>query len=482
MSLNWIHLSDLHLIYDNYDTEIMRGAMIKYLTEDIQGEFDVVFITGDITHKGSNYGTKIYDFLEEIIQALKVSKENVFIVPGNHDVKRLKMMERLVNDILSSPNPKDELNSLDEESYEVLFKGQKKYFEFYEKFLGRKHPEENLHFVVEREGYNIIHINTCLISGGNNVEGSILVGLRKLQEALRELSDNKSVINFAIGHHTINCIHEGEKRSLLNRFSDNNIDFYLNGHVHKPSYHQEINNYNNTYMFTAGGNVVDGYAKATFLTGKVNKEDGTGEVTYHSWNKDDEFWHVNNTIGRETVNGTYSCVIERFKKKDESPKLEQGDIREDSNNVDEDEFKEFLIDFYEVIQKDEEIKENLIPKDVEVKFRNMVCSPTLKIQYDMYSGLFNVVNMILKSSAYVPLEKRLFVPHRIISEYMDILDEHENGDLIFKHMKRKLVEKYEDKIHYSTDRLDMYISVLIFWSIYECNIYNEDKRAEGVSK
>lgn len=481
MTLNWLHLSDLHLIYDNYDTTIMRERMIKYLTEKLDIKFEVVFITGDVTHQGSNYNKKIFDFLEEILNAIQVPKDNVFIVPGNHDIKRTQIMGRLVDSILSATNPKDEINSLDSQSYKVLSNGQKNYFKFYKKFLGREHPKDNLHFVVQRDGYNIIHINTNLISGGKDVEGKILVGLSKLNDALKELSSNEDVINIAIGHHTINCINVNEKNSLLNRFSDNNIDFYLNGHVHRANYHQEMNNYNKTYMFTAGANVVDGYAHSTFLTGSVNKEDGTGKVIYHSWNNEDEFWHVNNTIGRQTVDGCYSCEIDRFKKKDELVD-DNGllNIKIPLKKVDEDEFKNFLIDFYDVIKNEKAVDENLIPKDVEKKFINMVCSPTLKVQYDMCSNLFNIVNMILKSSAYVSIEKRLFMPNLIMTEYMRILDEYNNGDLIFKNMLRKLVNKYKDSIHYSEERLEFYISVLIFWSIYECNIYNEDKTTKEV--
>ncbi|MER2192150.1 MAG: metallophosphoesterase [Solibacillus sp.] len=477
MTLNWLHLSDLHLIYDNYDTTIMREKMLKYFTEKIRKKFDVIFITGDITHQGANYNKKIFEFLDEIQTTLEVPKENIFIVPGNHDVKRTQMMGRMVSSVLSANNPKDEINNLDAPSYKVLFNGQKNYFKFYEKFLEREHPKDNLHFVDKRNGFNVIHINTSLISGGIDVEGKILVGLKKLNDALKELSENDEVINIAIGHHTINCINVHEKDSLLNRFSDYNIDFYLNGHVHRANYHQEINNYNKTYMFTAGANIVDGYAKSTFLTGCVDKENGTAEVVYHSWNKDDEFWHTNNTIGRQTVNGSYLCEIDRFKKKESNLIKDDGELDiKPVKEVDEDELKNFLIDFYDVIQEGKEEKASLIPKDVEKKFKNMFCSPTLKVQYDMCSSLFHVVNMILKSSAYVSIEKRLIMPNLIMTEYMNMLDEYENGNLIFKNMLKKLVNKYKDKIHYSEARLELYISVLIHWSIYECNIYNDDKR------
>ncbi|MED4758640.1 metallophosphoesterase, partial [Priestia megaterium] len=447
----------------------------------IEHNLDIVFISGDITHQGKGYNDNVYQFLEEILDEIKVTKENVYIVPGNHDIKRSKLMERLINDILGSKNAKDEMNALDEETYEVLLAGQEEYYKFYEKFLERPHPKGNPHFVVEAENYNIIHINTSLISGIANAEGNILVGLGNLHKALREITEQNEKVNFAIGHHTINCINSFEKQSLLHRFSDHKIDFYLNGHVHQASYHHEVNNYNSTFMFTAGANMIDDYAQATFLSGTVDTENGNGKVTYHSWSKDHEYWYINNTIGRETVDGCYYCNLERFKKKkSEAKSVIDNELKIDVK-VDENDFRNFLIDFYEVIQSEKEVTENLIPKDVENKFINMICSPTLSLQYDQCSTLFPIVNMILNSSAYVGIEKKLLIPNLIMSEYMEVLYDFPNGDLIFRAIRNTLVNRYKDQVHYNEDRVKFYITVLIFWSIYECNIFNDDKRIKGVT-
>ncbi|HFJ9262878.1 MULTISPECIES: metallophosphoesterase family protein [Bacillus cereus group] len=285
MNLKWLHLSDLHFVYSNYDTRVMRKSFLKYLKEKLCNNIDVIFITGDITHQGNEYNEGLYAFLEDIVSSINIEKQNVFMIPGNHDISRNGLMNTVIQGILSSSNPKDKINSLDDETFNVLYSGQNKFIEFYEKFLGREYPKDNTHFIMRGNGFNVIHINTCLIAGGDGVEGNILIGLNNLFDALENINAKESVVNFALGHHTINCIHELEKDSFLNRLSDNFIDFYLNGHVHKSKYHLEANNYNKTYMFTAGANVIDEYSDPIFLTGNLNIDEGKGVVKYHTWNK-----------------------------------------------------------------------------------------------------------------------------------------------------------------------------------------------------
>jgi len=316
MDLKWLHLSDLHLIYNNYETRVMRKSFLKYLKQKIQNEIDIVFITGDITHQGNAYDENIYTFLEEVLKAVNVEKDNVYMIPGNHDINRSGLMSTVIQGILSSSNPKEKINTLDEETFDVLYSGQKSYVEFYEKFLGREFPKDNPHFVTKGKGFNVVHVNTCLIAGGDDVEGSILVGLDNLLSILEEIQDGEETVNFALGHHTINCLHDVERESFLNRLSDNFIDFYLNGHVHRTKYHLESNNYNKTYMFTAGANMVDDYSDPVFLTGRINTDVGNGEVKYHSWNNKSEFWHEDNSVGRQTSEGSYQFELEKFKKKD----------------------------------------------------------------------------------------------------------------------------------------------------------------------
>ncbi|MGO4497595.1 metallophosphoesterase [Paenibacillus sp. 2RAB27] len=247
MLIKWAQLSDIHHLYNNYETTVMRDNLIEYL-HNIQDEIDWLFITGDIAHRGGSYGPETISFLDSLLESIDIGKQHLFIVPGNHDLNRNPMVDRLASHILSAPNAKDEVNSIDSGTFETILSIQEPFFRFYKEYMDEEYPKNALHFVKRCPGFNVLHINTCLIAGSKGVEGKILIGLSKLYEATKHLPKDNT-INIAIGHHTINCIHNDERESLLNRFSDSRIDLYMNGHVHKAAYHNESDNYNNTQMF-----------------------------------------------------------------------------------------------------------------------------------------------------------------------------------------------------------------------------------------
>ncbi|MCP5052539.1 MAG: hypothetical protein GY940_35550, partial [bacterium] len=109
-TVTWLHLSDLHAC--NPKTGWEADRILETLREDVKKleeqhhlRPDLIFFTGDAAfgHLGDGEGKAIGDqfleaaaLLENIRQSFKpeVPVENVFIVPGNHDVNRLEVIER----------------------------------------------------------------------------------------------------------------------------------------------------------------------------------------------------------------------------------------------------------------------------------------------------------------------------------------------------------------------------------------------------
>jgi 3',5'-cyclic AMP phosphodiesterase CpdA len=456
-------------MYKNYETNVMRDSLIKYL-EKIKNDIDHLFITGDVANKGSDYGNEVINFLDSIIETLEIEKSKVFIVPGNHDIKRDSLANRLEENIVKSENVRDEINNLDQATYQALISRQNPFFDFYKEYLGEEYPKDKLHFVKKSEKVNVLHINTCLVGGVK--EGEILVNLNKLYESIVHMPDN-GILNIAIGHHTVGCIHTSEQESLLNRLSDAKIDLYLSGHVHKANYRLESGNYNEMYLFTSGSVMVDEFADPMFITGVFDNENGEGEIVFHRWDKAGEYWRVDNSVGRKVSEGSYRFEVERFKKKDDYVEHEKMDVNEE-------EFKEFLIIFHNTLESEGTLNSELIAKDIREKFYNMSCSNTFQRQFDKHSILFPFINKVFNSTAFIAFDKRMIIPNVIISEYQNELYKVENGDLILLGMVNNLYEKYNTKLPYSEENLKFYIRVLIYWSINECDIYNEDKRSKGV--
>jgi Calcineurin-like phosphoesterase. len=46
--LNWLHLSDIHYSFENYDTLRVRDSTLEYLNDR---KLDIIVVTGDIAYK-----------------------------------------------------------------------------------------------------------------------------------------------------------------------------------------------------------------------------------------------------------------------------------------------------------------------------------------------------------------------------------------------------------------------------------------------
>src|SRR5262249_39776359 len=87
----WLHLADLHLCFGPPDRS--RPALIpaEVLHDDIarliQGAVkpEAVLVTGDLAANGRDYGD-VEAWLRTLTSALDLGTEDVYAVPGNHDI------------------------------------------------------------------------------------------------------------------------------------------------------------------------------------------------------------------------------------------------------------------------------------------------------------------------------------------------------------------------------------------------------------
>ena len=467
-SLKWLHLSDLHFNYNNYNSIVMRQSLLKYIRQ-LQKEngFDMVFITGDIVYQGGKFDKEVEKFIGDILKEARVTAENLYIVPGNHDIVRTNLRKTILEGIASRNSEQAEL---DKETLEELKKGQKKFNTFYKKIKGEAYPTKNIHSITRNLEYNIININTCVTCGRAEEEGSLRILLKNLQQTLNEVENSKA-INIAIGHHSIECFHETERDKIINRLIDNNVDIYLCGHTHKPKYHFDTNNYRELPMFVCGGNMVDDFATVGFISGEIDLSTKKGSVTFHSWNNDYEKWDIDVNLGRKVVNGSLKFQLERFN-------ITEEQIEEDLEipvGLDEDEFREFIIEFHKAFsgKKHQDFDPQL--KDIKEKFSNMKCTQSIKKQYDKFSGYFPIINQIMDNPNYLDGETRLIIPNVIIEEYNKAFDEAESGTKIIEVMTESLFHRYYNVLSCTPQKLKIYLKIIIYWCIHECDIFDDIK-------
>ena len=95
--MRWLHLSDIHYNpgKDGRSSAQLREKLLLFLKNN-KLEVDEIFITGDFRHAFFQKDENILEvakdsvkYIKEVAKAVGVSsKDNIHIVPGNHDLTR----------------------------------------------------------------------------------------------------------------------------------------------------------------------------------------------------------------------------------------------------------------------------------------------------------------------------------------------------------------------------------------------------------
>ena len=97
MAVTWLHISDFHIrAGDSYDRNVVFDALVqsvgRFRAEENRNP-DLIFATGDIAHSGQaeeyDIATKFFD---QILEAAGLTRHRLYIIPGNHDVDRKRII------------------------------------------------------------------------------------------------------------------------------------------------------------------------------------------------------------------------------------------------------------------------------------------------------------------------------------------------------------------------------------------------------
>jgi calcineurin-like phosphoesterase family protein len=248
-ALTWVHLSDFHFgqneVYrDLYDQSKVRTALLadmKNLKNEV-GTPDLLFVTGDFAYSGGHNCTTEYDeahqWLDMIEKSLGIRQENVFLVPGNHDVDRNWVEKNSVevhHAIRKDPLEIDTyLNNPDILRKDILGKLSK-----YRIFIQEKygHCAISAQRVCWQCGLDseigpivLIGLNSVLASyDDQDDEGSLALGLRQINDAFNGIQQDSLV--FVLHHHPKSSLVEREE---MERRLAGLPHLWLTGHTHEP--------------------------------------------------------------------------------------------------------------------------------------------------------------------------------------------------------------------------------------------------------
>lgn len=455
-ALRWLHLSDIHFKEsENYETKRMRDVLIDELKKILNGNsVDMVFITGDLGYQGAGHDQELEEFIEQVIFVTKTPVENLFIVPGNHDLKRTQSRNFIINGVREQKEISEQSTIMD----------LQRDFSQYNDFCRRIGKEgcENSYVLHKRENVNVVLLNTSLTAGLDDDEGKLLIDKDKFFEVMKGLKDQEDCLNIVLGHHPITWFTMQNQNIIFNNFNDYNVDIYLCGHVHKAGYKYDLSGQRIIPTYQCGGGVVDDYATTTYMIGEIDLVSKRGELVSYKWLQSEECWTQGGTDGRRAVSGKIKIVLERFK--------ECTDVEVEVN---EDEFRRFIINFHEKINANLITNSNIDPKDVFDKFTNMKCNKSVEKQYKSFSRYFQVIDEIMGSSLIAQVERES-IPNIVVSEYNKCIGNATNGNEIIEKIVQGIFNEYASGFKYSNTTLKTYFKILVYWSIYECDIFNEE--------
>ncbi len=266
----------------------------KNLAKKIKPDF--IVITGDFCHyKDYPQYDRALSFLNLLVQAFMITKDNVFMVPGNHDVHNedFPMRAECVSKINESIhiNP-DAYSSYMHRDMKDLRQSFVKYDAFVRSFYGDTLSKDDCRItspsdviaVEWKKQLNIIMLNTALVSKNDSRE---LFDIKKFLELENNL--NASLPAIVLAHHSIDDIAIKQKEIAISFMKELNVKAYLCGDKHQCENKGISSDFTNPIpMFISGKSVPqvgDKYSDITILLYDCNDE-GIVHVCPYEWYMD----------------------------------------------------------------------------------------------------------------------------------------------------------------------------------------------------
>ena len=315
MRIKWLHLSDIHFNYKSYNTSMLRDDFLCIIKKIQELEpFTHLFLSGDILNKYEKAEETTVNFINSIIEIMEISKNRVFIVPGNHDHDR-NVAIQVMDDIASKSRKEktdkiDLVDNIEDETTEKLLDSFANFNSVYGKIIGKVYYDDchNPHQIFTEGDLSIVKLNTSWLDTDSQ-KTNLFCGTNKLLELLLKHKDDLSKgINIAMGHHPIEALEEEERKRVLGLFEKYNIGIYLCGHQHKPSitkyYEKDL------IQLVCPGGYNDGYSEGGYVWGIIDTDSLFYKAECFIWDKGK--WCIDSRLKGTNERGIYYFDSKRY--------------------------------------------------------------------------------------------------------------------------------------------------------------------------
>lgn len=246
-NVTWLHLSDLHFRESRtYDENIVLKALLKDVDERIKKDSlqpDFVVVTGDIAFscQPSEYDLA-RTFFDELLTKTGLSKNRLFLVPGNHDVNR-KLITAGAKAVGASLKDRNSVNTLlvtpsDRRLLFSRFEGYAAFVNSY--FAGSMNFDDEQYFYVHALRLDdttiaLLGINSAWLAASDEDKAAgLVIGERQVRSALEAAEKTGADLKIALLHHPFDWLREFDQNDSAALLLDN-CDFVLHGHLHQSA-------------------------------------------------------------------------------------------------------------------------------------------------------------------------------------------------------------------------------------------------------
>ena len=317
MRIRWLHLSDIHFNYRNFDSRLLRKDFINRIEQLGKSEgFTHLFLTGDILDKynpGDDASEETAQFINNLIDAMGIDYNNVFIIPGNHDHNRdltISLTENAFSDPADDQRICETLSGFSATNLEDLLCSFAKYNEIYKKIFNVDYYTDynNPHILVNSSNTSVIKINTAWLERESGEK--LYCDTDRLFTLMESNCDVlKKSVNIAIGHHPLEEFAPNEKERILNLFIRFGVGLYFCGHVHKPSIHF-FEEYDVLQLSCIGG-FADGFSEGGYISGIIDTDNNLYEAEFYNWNEGS--WYIDSSLDGTDERGICFFNTKKYK-------------------------------------------------------------------------------------------------------------------------------------------------------------------------
>jgi predicted phosphodiesterase len=249
--LRWLHLSDIHFSRSSdWCDEAARKKLIKMLkTEFDAGRLpkpDCIFCTGDIAQGAATQQemnaqyASAQTFFDDVLKACGLNKDRLFVVPGNHDVRRTAVSQNYQNGLLASTLPaiKSDWTAANGE-FKAAIARLAEYGQFTQSYLPHQAAADpdGRHCYARVVNINSIRIgiagfNSAWSCHGVTDQNRLWMAAEWQFNAADDVFDDATDLRIGLMHHPASWLNTAEETLMKQRVRDG-FQFWLHGHEHQ---------------------------------------------------------------------------------------------------------------------------------------------------------------------------------------------------------------------------------------------------------